>query len=221
MKRLAPLVALLFASMAPAPVADAASATCDIIIQIGDSLTSATPTTYLDAYPLPTAILAGAGRSISVDDIREGVVAVRQDGETAVWWWNDHHTSLDDVALVRMFASPTQQLCWIVATGSNDVGHAPSSEWNGLIDQLAAAIGDDPAVWVDVYVNSPDFPNYSPGNSSGWNLRLERHGLDVIDWAAQARVHPEWFDAGGIHLTPAAYAIRASMIADAVNSRWG
>ena len=153
-------------------------------------------------------------------EVWDSLAAVSIDGTTGVFeldYW--HHDSLDDIAVINNFRGASD-ICWVIATGSNNVGHMAPSTWDSLITRVQEAIGNDPAIWVNVWVNSPDYPNYSPARSAQWNTKLVQHGVNVLDWASSVSGHPELFDAGGLHLTPTGYTLRSWMIAGAAAAQW-
>lgn len=103
----------------------------------------------------------------------------------------------------------------VVALGTNTV-------WDGgdvdlaLANQQAAVagFGDACLVWVTLV------------GESAWDAegaaRLEADAATwadrTVDWAGAVTEHPEYLGDDGIHATPAGYAARASMIAEAVRS---
>ena len=119
-------------------------------------------------------------------------------------------------------------LCWVIALGSNDAGHLPESWWRASINGMMGVVGDDPAMWVNVWMDStPTVKGYTTTVSALWNadlaLWLQSYASQpaVADWAAVMSTHPDWFDAGGMHLTPAGDNARAEFVAAAAVAYFG
>jgi peptidoglycan/LPS O-acetylase OafA/YrhL len=111
--------------------------------------------------------------------------------------------------------------CWVIALGTNDTADRYVGSSVGLstrIDRMMAAIGDEPAMWVNVKSLVARGP-YSEANMQRWNQALVaacgRHpNMRVFDWASVAR--DSWFIPDGIHYYSPGYAARAHLIADAL-----
>ena len=111
--------------------------------------------------------------------------------------------------------------CWVIALGTNDTADRYVGSSVGLgarIDRLMSAIGDQPAMWVNVKSLVAGGP-YAEANMRRWNQALvaacDRHpNMRVFDWASVAR--DSWFIPDGIHYYSPGYAARAHLIADAL-----
>lgn len=104
-----------------------------------------------------------------------------------------------------------QSPAWVIVLGTNNRGdEADVARLEGLvdlIDSLRTAPDQQRVFWVTPHRDS----RYN-GGVTGWSLdafgaeldRLagERRWLEVIDFAATARLHPEWYDADAARLHP-------------------
>ena len=111
--------------------------------------------------------------------------------------------------------------CWVLALGTTDAANVAVGGSVGLperIDQMLAAIGDDPILWVNVKTLEPTGA-WSNEEMQDWNAALvaaaERYpNIEIYDWAGV--VQDAWFQEDRIHYTSPGNVERARMIADAL-----
>ncbi len=111
--------------------------------------------------------------------------------------------------------------CWVLALGTNDTADVAAGSNVGVADrikEMMSAIGNQPVMWITVrsLLSSGD---YSEQNMQEWNQALQTAlphypNMRVYDWASVAQV--PWFINDKIHYTPAGYAARGELIADAL-----
>lgn len=117
-----------------------------------------------------------------------------------------------------------QAPAWVIVLGTNNRGDdADVARLEGLIDLIDSlrTAGDRQRVyWVTPHRD----PRYAGGMAS-WSLEAfgaeldrlagERRWLEVIDFAATARLHPEWYDAdaGRLHPDVRGQGVLAALIA--------
>lgn len=125
----------------------------------------------------------------------------------------------------KKYASEGYSGCWVVALGTNDVGHTggkpdPSKD---RIDAMMNAIdptGKARVMWVNVYVT--DAANASlVAAFPGWNEALvvaksRWPNMHVYDWASVAKTGAAPFAGDGVHHTSKGYQVRSDSIAKAV-----
>jgi hypothetical protein len=106
--------------------------------------------------------------------------------------------------------------CIVVALGSNDVSHDHTeARMRRDLREAGALLRDRSCVlWTTVKVLGVGY--YGPGwrrFALQWNrlVRREVEG-DVLDWDAEAVVHPEYFLGDGLHMTRAGRAAYARFI---------
>ncbi len=134
--------------------------------------------------------------------------------------------SVTDDYLTTYLTTPDAQQApaWVLILGTNNPGDAGDiariDGWLDELDTLRLAADGQDVYWVTPYRD----PRYSGGLDEaaldGFNAELARQAalrpwLHVIDFAAAAAFHPEWFDADGAHLHPddAGYGVLAAMVA--------
>ena len=176
----------------------ASAAPCSALIHIGDSTTVAMSRHLRSDYESQgftnVVISAGNGRSVthaSKSDTMSGLEAVRH--------WKTR---------------TPEGRCWVIALGTNDV---ISNNKEERIDRMIGALGDDRAMWVNVYVDSKSRPKYNGLNAFAWNRLLTQKGVNVFDWASVVR--PEWLSRDGIHYTAEGSKQRAKLIARAASGQ--
>jgi hypothetical protein len=111
--------------------------------------------------------------------------------------------------------------CWVLALGTTDTANVAVGSNVGRatrIDKMMGIIGDDPVLWVGVKTLK-ERGAWSNANMQTWNdevrAALARYpNLRFYDWAAV--VQDPWFSTDRTHYTPAGYAERARLIADAL-----
>lgn len=204
------------------PGQPATSSGCDVVVVLGDSLESSDPVVYAAALAAvgfdEVAVWAGAGRALTFPDVSSNVLATHFDGVTSdAMSIPDHFAGIFTARIARWMAD-TRQPCWVIALGSNDAGHIPPSAWSSAIATMLDVVADDPVVWVNVWLDNPTWPNYTPPVSTAWNLALTtelagRANVTVYDWADQATRTRGLLAADGVHATPAGQLARATGIA--------
>jgi peptidoglycan/LPS O-acetylase OafA/YrhL len=111
--------------------------------------------------------------------------------------------------------------CWVLALGTNDTADVYVGSNTGRlarIEQMMAAIGRQPVLWVNVKSLEDSGP-YAEQNMRLWNEALleacpRYPNMRVFDWAATAR--DAWFIDDGIHYTSPGYKARSHLIAAAL-----
>jgi lysophospholipase L1-like esterase len=109
---------------------------------------------------------------------------------------------------------------WVVALGTNDIGPEGGSEAENraAVEELLDFLGSGTRVlWVDVW--RTDLAE----RSFAYNLMLAdlagtRANLEIIPWAGEAWVRPEWFEEDGIHLTADGMAARDRFLVERVTA---
>lgn len=176
------------------------------------STTTPTPVTK----PVPVgAFVLGDSISLAVAPLlsRLGYPVVGRVGQSATDSYLRDNLSTDQAQAA---------LAWIIVLGTNNRGDATDvaaiPRWLDLVDELRP--GNIPVYWVTPY--RP--PTYTGGlstltldefNAALWEQAATRPWLGIVDFAAVARFHPEWFEADGAHLHPdaAGQGVLAAMIA--------
>ena len=111
--------------------------------------------------------------------------------------------------------------CWVIALGTNDTANVSVGSNVGRmarIRELMSVARGAPVMWVNVKTLDPSGP-WSEANMQLWNDTLvqachQYPNLRIFDWASVAQ--DGWFISDGIHYTPAGYAARAHLIAQAL-----
>jgi peptidoglycan/LPS O-acetylase OafA/YrhL len=111
--------------------------------------------------------------------------------------------------------------CWVLALGTNDTANVAVGSPVGRltrIERMMSLAGGQPVLWVTVKSLLPAGP-YAEAQMRLWNSALRQAcarypNMRIFDWAAVARA--SWFISDGVHYTPAGYAARARLIADAL-----
>lgn len=156
---------------------------CQYLVHLGDST----------SIPITKSLKTGYERfgfkNVTVDATNGG----------SIWY----PTGYSGVEKVRRYKKPGT--CWVIALGTNDSASSSSQFWNQRIDSIMAVIGDDPVMWVNVWMFSRSRPTYNVFVATAWNqLLMKKHfifpNMVIYDWATTARTHPEWFY-DGIHYT--------------------
>jgi lysophospholipase L1-like esterase len=203
-------------STGPARTAPASAprTSCHTVAHIGDS-TSVGMISPAD-LPDPAQRLAAQYAAVGVAGSRIDASGGRSIVETLPGQVNGYDAA-------RAMAGQGSPGCWVFALGTNDaadiaVGSAVGQM--GRIQEMMSVAAGRPVLWVDVKTLVPSGP-YSEANMQVWNATLRQAcaqypNLRIFDWASVAQ--DGWFsyDGGGIHYTPAGYAARAQMIAQAL-----
>jgi peptidoglycan/LPS O-acetylase OafA/YrhL len=111
--------------------------------------------------------------------------------------------------------------CWVLALGTNDTADVvvgTSLDRAGRIAKMMHLIGNHPVLWVNVRSLLAQGP-YAESAMQAWDTALlqachQFPTMRIYDWAST--VQPAWFVSDGIHFTPAGYAQRARLIANAL-----
>jgi lysophospholipase L1-like esterase len=144
------------------------------LAMIGDSITEA-------STPALKAVLANAGFSkLTID----GDTGRRIDEGTG----KKGEPLAGTKVLAKLVAQGVDPDVWVIALGTNDVGHYDSdpSEYDRLIDELVAQIPKSkPLVWVDTFVSA------QPKATLTWNALVRRKmsargHAKVANWYAEA-----------------------------------
>ena len=134
-------------------------------------------------------------------------------------------TASDSYLREHLTTSLAQQApAWVIVLGTNNRGDdSDVARLEGLVDLIDSlrTAGDRQRVyWV-----TPHRDSRYAGGMAGWNLEAfgaeldrlagERRWLEVIDFAATARLHPEWYDAdaGRLHPDARGQGVLAALIA--------
>jgi hypothetical protein len=161
---------------------------CSSIVHIGDSTTLPMLGYIKSDYEKVgfdnVVISAGNGRSIAYSrppDTMNGIQVVR--------YWKQRLSG---------------NICWVVALGTNDAASTSSPDDPTRIKLIMTEIGNDKVLWVNVWVDSKQRPEYSVRASVEWNALLIRtmksyKNAKIFDWATIAKSNPGWFISDGIH----------------------
>jgi lysophospholipase L1-like esterase len=174
------------------------------VVVLGDSLTWDTAPSLEAAFRAagwgPVVIDAFPGRQVTDDepDPFSGVIAAKR------------------LVLER----DVRGAPWVIALGTNDIGPDGGSDRanRDAVGELLDFLGSDTRVlWVDVW--RTDLPE----RSFAYNLMLaeladDRANLQIVPWAGEAWVRPEWFEEDGIHLTAEGMAARDRFIVEHVTA---
>jgi hypothetical protein len=124
-------------------------------------------------------------------------------------------------AAARAVAERGFRGCWVFALGTNDTANvsvgSPVGRMGRIREMMSVAQGA-PVMWVNVKTLLASGP-WSQANMQLWNNALRRAcaqypNLRVFDWASVAR--DQWFVSDGVHYTPAGFADRARLTAQAL-----
>lgn len=139
------------------------------------------------------------------------------------------HLAVDHVDAVKgralrdsggLIVGSAQAECVVVALGSNDVATSTRAQMAADVAATAEALSSTPcAVFTTVTLGTPATTFYHPQwaeRAAYWNSLVAATGRPVADWAAASEGHPEWFQADGLHLTPAGRQAYAMVILDAM-----
>lgn len=132
-------------------------------------------------------------------------------------------TSKNGVMVAEEIRASGFRGCWVIGLGTNDAAnHAkdPSISPAQRIANMMAVIGDEPALWIDVDTRRHD-GYWAQAYMKGWNEALAAvlpryPNARIYQWTADVR--DEWFASDGIHYTPAGYAARARLVAEALRA---
>lgn len=184
---------------------------CESLAHVGDSLT--------------WQAKAGLGQQYA----RRGWTDVQIDakgGRGIASFMYDDITGLD---AVRKIKAAGFDGCWVMALGTNDTANTdfltdtPEAQhaWRiGLIRSMMVELDGAPVVWINTHLPADDI-EYSAADAAAWNAALREVSVDypnmqIFDWDAVAREHPEWTRADMVHDTPEGSAKRAEIVARAV-----
>lgn len=184
---------------------------CDSLAHVGDSLTWQAKVALGQQY------------------VRRGWVDVRVDakgGRGIASFMYDDMTGLEAVQRIKATGFDG---CWVMALGTNDTANADTlspdpraqHQWRlGLIRSMMDELDGAPVVWVNTHLPDPDI-EYSSHDAAAWNAALqevqpEYPNMQIFDWDAIARDHPEWTKPDRVHDTPEGSAQRAQIVSRAV-----
>jgi hypothetical protein len=174
-------------------------------------------TTSVPAIALDVPLIAAVGDSQlfeSLDELRAALpTADLRDHARIGLRTEEGHFGLD--ALM-----PLDPEAVVVVLGTNDAldGRISDDELEAQ-DQLARSLGDTPCVrWVEVVETSPSETVNEAARVVNRRLveNAGRYGFELVAWAEQVAVHPEWVREDGIHFTPAGQLALAETIATAL-----
>lgn len=199
------------ASASSAKAASAAS--CTNVGHIGDStsvpIISALKSEYKAQGYATASVTAGNGRSVTGP------------GSSSL-------TGLQSVAKIR---EDGLSHCWVIALGTNDTASVRSEEQRrSRITQMMKAIGDEPVMWVNVWMdhspNAETHSTYTKERALAWNATLESMqsqyaNMSIYDWAPVVRANPSWLTGDKIHYNTNGGKQRARLIAAAASKQLG
>lgn len=112
-------------------------------------------------------------------------------------------------------------LCWVVALGTNDAAATTFDKQELRFSDMMNAIGDDPVIWINVWMDSPTRPEYNTQAASAWNAMLNEKAqiyknMRVYDWAELAKSNPDWFISDYLHYNNTGSEHRVKMIVSSV-----
>jgi hypothetical protein len=185
---------------------------CAAVVHIGDSTS---------VGMVSTAYLLDAELRLDAQYARVGVVDPRLEisGARSTLETLEGQVNARDVAQAQRDSG--FRGCWVFALGTTDsanVAVGSSMGRRARIDRMMAVAAGDPVLWVNVKTLKAQGAWSNPVMQE-WNLELAKAQADypnlrIYDWASV--VQDDWFSDDRIHYTPAGYALRARLIADAL-----
>lgn len=129
-------------------------------------------------------------------------------------------SGVDSVDYYREYL--TGNICWVIALGTNDAAATTFDKQQVRFTDMMNAIGDDPVLWINVWMDSPNRPEYNVDVASAWNsMLLEKtqiyKNMRVYDWAELAKNNPDWFIYDHLHYNNEGSEKRARMIVAVTN----
>jgi peptidoglycan/LPS O-acetylase OafA/YrhL len=185
---------------------------CRSVVHIGDSTSDGL---VLPAYqPDPALRIAAQYHRVGVTRFIPEVSGARSIVET----W---HGFPNGYTVAQRLLNAGYNGCWVLALGTNDAADVAVGSNVGMaarVQRMMSLIGSQPVMWVNVISLLASGP-YAESYMAQWDRTLLRScarypQMRVYDWAAAAR--RGWFIPDGIHYTPAGYAERSRLIADAL-----
>jgi peptidoglycan/LPS O-acetylase OafA/YrhL len=185
---------------------------CTSVVHIGDSTSDGL---VLPAYqPNPAFRIPARYKEVGVQNVHPEVV-----GGTSIVEEYDNQPNAFKVA--TRYRKGGYNGCWVLALGTNDsadVAAGSNVDMAMRVKRMMSVIGNQPVMWITVksLLSSGD---YSEQNMQQWNQALAAAlphypNMRVYNWASVAQV--PWFINDKIHYTPAGYAARSELIADAL-----
>jgi lysophospholipase L1-like esterase len=185
---------------------------CRSVVHIGDSTSDGL--VLPDYQPDAALRIPAQYRRVGVSQFIDKVSGARSMVET--WHGFPNAYTVAEQLIQRGYHG-----CWVLALGTNDaadvaIGSKASMPFR--IREMMAVTQGQPVLWVNVKTLLHSGP-YSESGMRQWNSDLlqacQRYpNMHIYDWASVAQ--PGWFIPDGIHYTPAGYAQRARLIADAL-----
>jgi peptidoglycan/LPS O-acetylase OafA/YrhL len=191
---------------------EAAGSSCRAVIHIGDSTSEGLTST--DYLPDPGDRIDSQYARVGANEQHFEISGARSIVETYEGEPNAYDVAMD-------WQGEGFQGCWVLALGTNDSANAyvaPDTDAKVRIERMMEAVGDEPALWVNVRSLVESGP-YAAQNMRLWDEALleacRRYpNMRVFDWASA--VKDEWFIDDGIHFTTPGYRARSRLIADAL-----
>lgn len=120
-------------------------------------------------------------------------------------------SGLQAVAAAQAVGEPRR---WLISLGTNDVVFDPGDDAVDRVAQVLRAVGPAPVAWVNLHLTGDLATRVPPFNAAIAQACASQPGATVVDWAAEAAAHPEWFVGDGIHNTPDGALARNAFLVD-------
>jgi peptidoglycan/LPS O-acetylase OafA/YrhL len=198
--------------LTPAQAASSTRSSCRSVIHIGDSTSEGlTSPEYL---PLASQRIEAQYARVGATIQHYAIAGARSIVET-------YEGEPNAYEVARAWRGEGYRGCWVLALGTNDSANVfVGSSVDSLerIERMMSAIGDQPAMWVNVKSLVKSGP-YSEQNMRKWDEALleacpKYPNMRVYDWASA--VKDAWFIEDGIHFNSPGYAARSHLIASAL-----